>query len=169
MDSSLVRLAPRTGALLGQWRLHDARLSLRHLAWGAKDGQPVLGIALQAEHDDPETRARAPVLGLFDDDHGLRAADASSPSLGGYGGTIAFAQGLFAVSCTRGHGVALFDAAGTRKGFMALKSACALAWAPDTGSLWAAGASSALRMPGAAVAFAPNIRLDNHWLALAPV
>jgi len=167
MDSSLVRLDPRTGALLGQWRLDDARLSLRHLAWGSKDGQPVLGIALQAEHDDPETRARAPVLGLFDG-QGLRAVDASSPSLGGYAGAIAFVQGLFAVSCTRGHGVALFDAAGVRKGFIALKSACALARAPGAGSLWAAGASSALRMPATAVAVAPDIRLDNHWLALAP-
>jgi hypothetical protein len=32
MDSSLVRLDARTGALLGQWRLADQRLSLRHLA-----------------------------------------------------------------------------------------------------------------------------------------
>lgn len=166
MDSSLVRLAPHNGALLGQWRLDDTRLSLRHLAWGFKDGQPVLGIALQAEHDDPATKARAPVLALFDG-RGLRAVDVPAPSLGGYAGAIAFAQGLFAVSCTRSHGVALFDAAGGWQGFTGLTSACALAWAPGAGLLWAAGASSALQMPASAVAVAPNVRLDNHWLALA--
>jgi uncharacterized protein len=89
-------------------------------------------------------------------------------ALGGYGGTVAFAQGLFAVSCTRAHGVALFDAAGEWKGFTALKSACALALSPDAGSLWAGGASNALRIsPAAPAAVAPGIRLDNHWLALA--
>ncbi|WP_036236917.1 DUF1513 domain-containing protein, partial [Methylibium sp. T29-B] len=57
MDSSLVRLDARSGALRGQWRLDDRRLSLRHMAWrdtpaaGART-QRVLGIALQAEHDD---------------------------------------------------------------------------------------------------------------------
>lgn len=35
MDSSLVRLDAATGRLLGQWRLTDQRLSLRHLAWQA--------------------------------------------------------------------------------------------------------------------------------------
>ena len=34
MDSSLVRLDATTGRLMGQWRLQDPRLSLRHLAWG---------------------------------------------------------------------------------------------------------------------------------------
>lgn len=168
MDSSLVCLEPRDGALQGQWRLDDARLSLRHLAWGSRDGQPVLGIALQAEHDDSNTRADAPVLALFDG-QSVRAVDIPSPSLGGYGGTVAFAQERFAVSCTRGHGVALFDAVGGWKGFTGLRSAGALACAPATGSLWAAGASSALRMSSSPmpVAVAPGIRLDNHWLALA--
>ena len=35
MDSSLVRLDPATGRLLGQWRLADPALSMRHLAWAA--------------------------------------------------------------------------------------------------------------------------------------
>ena len=50
MNSSLVRLDGDTGALLGRWRLHDPRLRLRHLA--GHPGRKVLGIALQAEHDD---------------------------------------------------------------------------------------------------------------------
>lgn len=36
MDPSLVRLSTESGALLGQWRLPDARLSIRHLARDAK-------------------------------------------------------------------------------------------------------------------------------------
>jgi hypothetical protein len=169
MDSSLVRLASRNGALIGQWRLDDSRLSLRHLAWGSKDGETVLGIALQAEHDDPAAKAKAPVLALFDG-HALRAASFSSPSLGGYAGAVAFAQGFFAVSCTRADGVALFDTAGGWKGFSALRSACALARGPDEASLWAGGAASAVRMSASSlpVPVPSGIRLDNHWLALAP-
>lgn len=168
MDSSLVRLHPHSGALLGQWRLDDARLSLRHLAWGSNGGQPVLGIALQAEHDDPDAKAKAPVLALFDG-QGLRTVDVASRPLGGYGGSVAFAPGLFAVTCTRTNGVALFDAAGGWKGFMELRSACALATDPGAGRLWAGGATSALRISPSALpaGVAPGIRLDNHWLALA--
>jgi hypothetical protein len=64
MDSSLVRLDAATGDLLGQWRLDDPRLSLRHLAWNR--AASVLGIALQAEHDEPALRHAAPVYARFD-------------------------------------------------------------------------------------------------------
>lgn len=167
MDSSLVRLDTHDGTLRGQWRMDDPRLSLRHLAWGSRDGLSLLGIALQAEHDDLKAKAEAPVLALFDG-QGLRAADTPSPCLGGYGGTIAFTRGLFAVSCTRAHGVALFDATGGWKGFTGLASACALACAPATGYLWAGGHSGALRVSSSPLplAAAPGIRLDNHWLVL---
>lgn len=69
MASSLVRLDPATGELLGQWRLHDPRLSLRHLALGndrAANGKPLIGVAIEAEHDDPAKRAAAPVLAIWD-------------------------------------------------------------------------------------------------------
>ncbi len=69
MESSLVRLDPATGELLGSWRLHDRRLSLRHLALGnerAPNGKPLIGIAIEAEHDDPARRAAAPVLAVWD-------------------------------------------------------------------------------------------------------
>jgi hypothetical protein len=101
MEASLVRLAPDDGALLGQWRLSDERLSIRHLAW-AKDaeGRAVLGIALQAEHEAVAERAAAPVLALFDGER-LHAAAAGEDALGGYGGDIAASQRGFVVSCTR--------------------------------------------------------------------
>lgn len=69
MDSSLSRLDVASGELLGQWRLHDPRLSLRHLALGhaqAPNGMPLIGIAIEAEHDDPAKRKAAPVLAVWD-------------------------------------------------------------------------------------------------------
>jgi hypothetical protein len=90
MDSSLVRLDGRSGRLLGQWRLPDARLSLRHIAW-SQGPKPLLGIALQAEHDRTEQRAEAPILALWDGQAlSLPSADASG---GGYAGDIAAAPG----------------------------------------------------------------------------
>lgn len=63
MAPSLVRLNPANGELLGQWRLADPRLSIRHLAWSTGE-QPLLGVALQAEHDDiDQRRARAGTVG----------------------------------------------------------------------------------------------------------
>lgn len=63
-DSSLLRLDARTRALLGQWRLQDPRLSPRHLAW-SPDGA-MIGIALQAKHDDAAAKDAAPVVAMFD-------------------------------------------------------------------------------------------------------
>ena len=107
MDSSLVRLDAHTGRLLGQWRLQDPRLSLRHLAWSpGGHGQRLLGIALQAEHDDATAKDTAPVLALFDGT-ALRAMSAPQPlaqSLHGYGGSIAATPAGWAVSCPRAHG-----------------------------------------------------------------
>ena len=165
MDSSLVRLAVGDGALLGQWRLEDTRLSLRHLAWNA--GR--LGIALQAEHDDPAARAAAPVLALFDGER-LRVA-AAPPGLAGYGGDVAALEGGFAVSCPRAQGVALFTAVGAWRGLLPLAEACALAAAPA--GLWAGGRERALRLAlslddasARASASLPGVRLDNHWISL---
>lgn len=161
MDSSLVRLDARGGALLGQWRLADPRLSLRHLAWnGAR-----LGIALQAEHDAAEARHKAPVLALFDG-QGLRTVDAPRP-LAGYGGSIApFAAG-FAIGCPRARGVAVFGAEGFRA-LLGLEDACPLASAH--GRLWAGGSGRLMAVsPGAGSPIqgqVPEIRLDNHWIAL---
>lgn len=164
MDSSLVRLGVGVGdgALVGQWRLDDARLSLRHMAWNG--GR--LGIALQAEHDDPAAKAAAPVLAVFDGER-LRLAPAPR-ALAGYGGDVAALGDGFAVSCPRAQGIALFTAAGAWRGLLPLAEACALAAAPDR--LWAGGRRQALSLgDGAAQASAglPGLRLDNHWISLA--
>ncbi|MBV7543710.1 DUF1513 domain-containing protein [Acidovorax sp. sic0104] len=169
MDSSLVRLDARTGRLLGQWRLQDKRLSLRHLAW-SPDGQ-VLGIALQAEHDDAAAKVAAPVLALFDG-IALRVVSAPphiAPSLNGYGGSTAATPAGWAVSCPRAHGIATFSLQGEWQGLVPLPEVCPLA--VRSGALWAGGLAASLQD-----ALAPDplnhphgsqlqgVRLDNHWV-----
>ncbi|MFS2035770.1 DUF1513 domain-containing protein [Polaromonas sp. CT11-55] len=177
MDASLVRLDTRTGALLGQWRLADRRLSLRHMAWGEPVtggtlGQRQLGIALQAEHDDPTAKAAAPVLAVFDGQRLQTHAPDAGQALAGYGGDIAHAAGGFAVSCPRANGVALWRADGRWAGFLPLQEACALAAAAPPGgetSLWAAGRTAVLMRDSRGAmrsAALQDLRLDNHWAPL---
>lgn len=165
MDSSVVRLDAGTGALLGQWRLEDPRLSLRHLAWSGHGGKPVLGIALQAEHDDAEAKSKAPILALFDG-QALRAVEAPV-SLAGYGGSIAPLGDGFAVGCPRSQGVAVFGPEDFRT-LVHLAEACPLATAQ--GRLWAGGRGQLMAMGKEATpaesAQVPGIRLDNHWITL---
>lgn len=188
MDSSLVRLDGTTGELLGQWRLDDPRLSLRHLAWNPEG--TVLGIALQAEHDDPALRNAAPVHARFDG-QALRqaepqtdtAARAGSEALAqrplptptglqGYGGSIVTTPDGWAVSCPRANCAVLFNAQGQRTGHIALSEVCAMA--SDGAQLWAGGLGQSLlhqRVPGAPVntqalthpGALHQARLDNHW------
>jgi hypothetical protein len=177
MDASLVRLDTGSGELRGQWRLADKRLSLRHIAWadGANNvsGQRVLGIALQAEHDDAAAKAAAPVLAVFDGQRLQTRAAGQGQLLAGYGGDIAPAGSGFAVSCPRANGVALWRAGGEWAGFLPLQEACALAAvAPEKNEepgLWAAGRLAALTQNsrGAVRASAlKDLRLDNHWAPL---
>ena len=161
MDSSLVRLHAGSGQLLGQWRLDDQRLSLRHLA---RLPAGPLGIALQAEHDDPTERTAAPVLALFG---GERLRPCAAPeSLAGYGGSIAAWGGALWVSCPRVNGVSRFDPQGRWQGITPLTEACALA--PDASGrhLWIGGRECATRHGGAAPTplQAAGLRLDNHWI-----
>lgn len=176
MDSSLVRLDPDRGTLLGQWRLDDARLSLRHMAWGqdgagaAGPANRMLGIALQAEHADAAQKQNAPVLALF---NGQTLHTAAAPrALAGYGGDIAFAAGRFAVSCPRANGVALYNSTGQWQAFAPLDTACALAADPaHAPPIWAGGERQALALPHANARETPPlampVRLDNHWLLAA--
>ena len=169
MDSSIVRLDARTGALQGQWRLQDKRLSLRHLAW-SPDGA-TLGIALQAEHDDVTTKHAAPVLALFDG-QSLRAVPAPGPiaqGIQGYGGSMAATAAGWAVSCPRANGIARFSLGGEWQGLVPLPEVCPLA--VHGGELWAGGLAASLQN---AQAPAPlnhphgrplqDARLDNHWV-----
>jgi len=171
MDSSLVRLDAASGKPQGQWRLEDRRLSLRHLAWQDAAGAgrpPLLGVALQAEHDDPVKKSQAPVLALFD---GARLRPALAPvSLAGYGGAICAVRDGWAIGCPRAHGIALFGLDGAWHELVALSQACAVT-SLDEGC-WAGGENEALRLGQGGEAAQPrkmkpaSIRLDNHWTIL---
>jgi len=110
MDSSLVRMDPRTGERLGQWRLKDRRLGIRHMAWSqpamSGDGhrvtdKPLLGIALQNEHDDVIRRRASPVLAVWDGET-LQTPAPGGEHGGGYSGDIiGTPDGGFALSCLR--------------------------------------------------------------------
>ncbi len=166
MDSSLVLLDAARGDMVGQWRLPDPRLSLRHLAWHTGGPRPVLGIALQGEHDDPQTKAQSPLLGLWDGER-LRTADAAPMTLSGYGGDIATTPEGFAVSAPKAGTVALWRSDGRWAQPAPLPQACALA--DGAGRLWMGGEPGVLqRQAGAFSSLSKEaaLRLDNHWLVI---
>ncbi len=188
MDSSVVCLHPATGELLGQWRLPDPRLSLRHLAWAhTPEGLPLLGIALQAEHDDGAARAAAPVLAVLDwqhNPHGELRLATGQPALAGYGGDVAvvghgfpahdappvapFEAPYFLVSATRGHALVRYALDGRYLGHTTWADAGALSKGQV---VWAGGRMGGLRpgpvaaVPDTAAGFEHG-RLDNHWLSV---
>jgi hypothetical protein len=87
MRPNLANVDPESSEIIGQWRLQDQRLSMRHLAWSQqRDGERLLGVALQSEHDDANRRRDAPVLAV------LRGGKLTLPSLdtqaSGYVGDI---------------------------------------------------------------------------------
>lgn len=167
MDSSLVRLHGTQGERLGQWRLSDPRLSLRHLAWSPQGG--TLGIALQAEHDAAADKDAAPVLALFDGKN-LRTQFATA-ELRGYGGSIAATAHGWAVSCPRADGIATFTPQGDWQALVPLAQVCALAVDKRSGHLWAAGHTHSLQDAQAVQPHAHphgpaliDARFDNHWI-----
>jgi hypothetical protein len=180
MDSSLVHIDAGSGRVRGQWRLDDPRLSLRHLAWTrpgvAADGSPpLLGIALQAEHDDPAHRRAAPVLALWDGQH--LQVPTNSADAGGLAGDIATAgDGGLVVSNHRLHRAWLWqpmqpDALTT---IAQLQRAYALAsWGDGAaqGVLIAAAAGVGRWHPSLPPRLLPwpaAMALDNHWMSLMP-
>lgn len=182
MDSSLVRLNPTTGERLGQWRLKDSRLSLRHLAWSHPDatgaaqgqGKPLLGIALQAEHDDLMQRRAATVLAVWDGEKLLTPTAVAAGS--GYAGDIAAGpEGGFVISCQRANMAVQWRPAAPADliAVAQLQDVCALSptqtgpqsqgvllgAARGVGRWHPTMAPGFLKWPGAMV-------LDNHWVVL---
>jgi len=178
MQPSLVRLAPQRGGLVGQWRLDDPRLSIRHLAWaqdeavpGGERGLPLLGVALQAEHEREEQRRAAPVLAVWNG-QALRIATTHAAA-GGYAGDIAAGPGGgFVISAQKARrGLWWHPGAPQQLTTVAeLTEPCALAAVDEgAGVLISAGrgaarwhASESPAMLPWPVALAP----DNHWVVL---
>jgi hypothetical protein len=165
MDASLVALNPQTGAVLGQWRLVDPYLSIRHLAWDAVSKR--LGIALQSEHPDGALRQAAPVLAVWVGAQLLPSVE--QPVLQGYGGDIcARPGGGFVVSCPRADALALFSPAAVWSSTQPHRDSCALV--AQGGQWWASGPGGVLTVApslGSVVALAAapeeRIQFDNHW------
>ena len=174
MEPSLVRLDGRSGALLRQWRLDDPRLSLRHLAWGATgaDGKPLLGIAMQAEHDDAAQRSSAPILAVLDGDR-LHIPTRANDGVG-YAGDIAPAMnGGFALSSNQAGLAQVWHPRAPDRllPIVELQEAYALAgWAgpgPGGGVLVATALGLVRWHPAAQPAFLAWPRpmaVDNHWV-----
>lgn len=169
MDPSLVCLDPSTGRLLGQWRLPDPRLSLRHLALGT-GGQ--IGVALQAEHDAPDVRLAAPVLAVFDGQTFEAMPLPEGVSMQGYGGDVAAHGGGFIVSAPRANRAVQWQAGTGWRTALELPQVCALAESANDGVLWCAGEGQVLWVPPQAMdatalwPLAADIRVDNHWVVM---
>lgn len=154
MDSSLVRLDAADGKLLGQWRLADRKLSLRHLALAA-DG--AVGVALQAEHDDAVEREQAPLLARWQAD---RLDAVPGPAAAGYGGDITALGADLIVSAPRAGRVERWRA---EQGWTTLQRAAdACALVVDGQSLWCGAPQHWWRDSAADGAQAPGMRFDNH-------
>jgi hypothetical protein len=175
MAPTLVRIAPGDGQVQGRWTLPDAQISLRHLAWAhaREDGHaPLLGVALQAEHDAPEARAVSPLLAVWD---GTTLSVPSTDATGsGYAGDIAAGPGGgFVLSAQKaGRGLWWHPGRPERLTTVAeLTEPCALLPLPDgAGVALSAGrgvarwhATQAPRLLRWPVPLAP----DHHWVALA--
>lgn len=185
MDSSIARLHPKQhGAITGQWRLQDPRLSLRHLSWGpAVAWAPErrwLGIALQAEHDDAQQKQQAPVLALLDGERLHIAPVPAGAEWQGYGGDISSNASHFAVTCPRANVLTWWQPPDTptalaqcmrqdsHTGVYCISNDSVIhPLQPSTAALWSGGTQDVRQWPpGAAVAASTGLALDNHWVPI---
>lgn len=174
MDSSLVRLDGQSGRLLRQWKLDDPRLSLRHLAWShsAAADKTCLGIAMQAEHDDPAKRAAAPVLAVLDGD-ALSIPTRANDGVGYAGDITAAYNGGFALSSNQVGLAQLWHPGAPEKlvPIVELQEAYALTtWTgpqPGGGVLVSTALGLVRWHPTAKPLLLPwpkKMALDNHWV-----
>ena len=169
MDASLVRLDGRSGRLQRQWRLDDPRLSLRHLAWShpSADDGAYLGVAIQAEHDRAEERARAPILAVLDGDR-LFAPTRANDNFG-YAGDIAAAwDGGFVLSSNQVGLAQLWHPAAAERmtPLVRMEEAYALASWQSGGVLVATALGLVRSHPAQKPLILPwpqPMALDNHW------
>lgn len=177
MDASLVRLDGGNGRKQGLWKLDDPRLSLRHLAWNRAPGgdQPYLGVAMQAEHDEPALRAAAPILAVLDGDT-LRTPTRDNDGHGYAGDISAAFNGGFALSSNKAGLAQLWHPGAPDKlsSIVELEEAYALAeWTgpqPGGGVLVATAAGLVrwhISAKPAFLAWPKPMALDNHWVVMA--
>jgi len=172
MDPSLCLIDAASGRLIGQWRLPDHRLSIRHLAITPGG---VVAAGLQYEGDP----ALAPsVVAVYRPGEGfqLLAVPATSRrEINGYVASIAASEptDIIAAACPMGQGVARWRlSTGEFLGFITARETYGIAATPD-GELLASqrdGTAFDLErddVAGLAVVPAKPLRWDDHW-TLAP-
>ena len=177
MDASLVHIDSTNGRLLGKWKVHDPRLSLRHMAWSRapQDPDALLGIAMQAEHDLEAERRLAPILAVFDGDS-LSIPTHENDGIG-YAGDIAPAlHDGFALSSDQADIANLWHPGlpERMRPIIELKAPYAMAgWqgAQDGGGVLVATAyglgSWHPSTPPNLLPWPEPMALDNHWIVMA--
>ncbi|WP_374668067.1 DUF1513 domain-containing protein [Ramlibacter sp.] len=170
MAPSLVHLDPSNGRELGRWTVADPRLSIRHLAWSA-GAQPLLGVALQAEHADAAARRAAPLLAVWDGES-LQVLPGALAD--GYAGDLAAGPGGgFVVSAQKqGQGLWWHPHAQDQLVRVAeLTDPCAVAtWDQGRGVLMAGARGVArwhVRHAPRMLAWPRPMAPDNHWVLQA--
>lgn len=174
MDPVLVRLNPGSGEVLGEWKLPDRRLSPHHIAWNqpAQPGQRrLLGIGLQAEHDNPAQRREAPLLAVWD---GQRLSIPRQPVVEGYAGDVAAGpDGGFVLTAQYANRIVLWrpDHPEELTPIGQIQNPCGL-WPLEGAQGVIAGGGLGLarwhaRDPGRMLRWPAGLSADNHWAVLA--
>lgn len=174
MSPSLVRLDPRTGEKLGEWTLRDKRLSPHHIAWNQPDGTEVprlLGIGLQAEHDDPAKRRDAPLLAVWD---GQELAVPTHMVAEGYAGDVAPGpNGGFVLTAQKANRIVLWQPQqpGRLTTIGNVANPCGL-WPLDGAPGVAIGGGRGIARwhptePAAMLRWPEGLAAGNHWAVLA--
>ena len=172
MRPSLVLLQPGNGEILGEWRLRDARLAPHHIAWNRPlaNGPLLLGIGLQAEHDDPTRRRDAPLLAVWD---GNTLTTPSHMVADGYAGDVAAGpNGGFVLTAQRANRVLLWQPhePGKLMTIGKLQNPCGL-WPLEDAPGVAVGAGLGLARwhptdAGAMLPWPQGMAAGNHWAVL---
>lgn len=174
MDPNLVRVNAETGEKLGMWSLRDKRLSPHHIAWNkphGANGQRLLGIGLQAEHDAPHQRHEAPLLGVWD---GKELTVPSYMVAKGYAGDVAAGpNGGFVLTAQFANRILLWQPhkAADLMTLGEVQNPCGL-WPLDRSPGVIVGAGLGLARwhpsePARMLRWPAGVSADNHWALLA--
>lgn len=172
MNPELVLLNPENGEKLGAWSLRDKRLAPHHIAWNRPlaDGTLLLGIGLQAEHDDPAQRRDAPLLAVWD---GKALTIPSQVVAEGYAGDVAGGpNGGFVLSAQRANRILLWQphTPGKLQTIGKVQNPCGLWPLPDASGVAIGGGLGLARWHAtegpSMLRWPQGLSAGNHWTLL---
>jgi hypothetical protein len=176
MNPNLVRMDAGNGEKLGVWQLRDKRLSPHHIAWnqpqpGDVAQKVLLGIGLQAEHDDPAQRREAPLLAVWD---GQTLITPSHVVADGYAGDVAAGpEGGFVLTAQRANRIVRWcpQQAAELLTIGEVQNPCGLWSLPEAAGVAIGGGLGLARWHSAEAAqmlrWPPGMAAGNHWALLA--